>query len=87
MVVTTVPTVQQLKSGGRFIGYTANGGLYECFSWYKQNWCIVDGVSNGKYYTYVELYKGKISDLCQSLHPVDGCLQFSKDTERPNQHA
>lgn len=66
-----LPTVSFLKLKGKFCGYT-RFGYYENFRLGKDIFTIIDGVSNGKYWTYVERYKDKPTALVKGFDPISG---------------
>lgn len=66
-----LPTVSFLKLKGKFCGYTQLG-YYENFRLGKDIFTLIDGVSHGKYWVYVEKYKGKPTSLLKGFDPISG---------------
>ena len=66
----SLPDINTVK-GGRFLGYTIEG-FWEVFRVKKINYMIVDGIKNGKYYKYIDVYKGKIGKLANGFDMFTG---------------
>ncbi len=75
MIVTKLPTVEQIRANGRFLGYSVEDGYCDVYRHNSQNYVLLDYLRNGSLYFIPARYYNRIGALAKSFSELDGSIR------------